>query len=144
MTTQDATTIAERLLDETQLEMFGGDKALYITRFHLPLTLETSFGARYFETEAQLCDIHDALSAHFRMIGATDRVRRVVAAEFQSEGIIHSTHESRVIQQGVLLMEPYVAFSVLRRGPDAWQVADCSYAVSDGDAHGAVLAGRGG
>lgn len=143
MTTLDATTIAERLLDETRLEMFGGSKALYVTRFHLPLTLETTSGSRYFETEADLHAIHDELCAHFKMIGATDHVRRVLAAEFRSEDIIHSTHESRVIQQGVLLNEPYVAFSVLRRGPHAWQVADCSYAMPVSDAHGAVLAGRG-
>ena len=141
MTPSDAAFIAERLLEKTRLELFGGKADLFVSRFDLPLNLETFSGTRLVETREELRTIHDDLCRHFALMGATDHVRRVVAAEFRSDDIIHSTHESRIIQQGVLLQEPYVAFSVLRRKPEGWQVADCSYAISGTEPHGAVLSG---
>ncbi|MEL7100665.1 MAG: hypothetical protein AAGM84_17705 [Pseudomonadota bacterium] len=143
MTTETAEDILLRLLYATRLEHFGGNRTRFIPCFHLPQTVETFAGAQRLETPEDVGRLHDELCHHFMLRGATDLVRRPVAAEFRSEDVIHATHEARLLQGTTQLQDPYVAFSVLRRGPQGWQVADSSYAIVDSEEHAALLAGRG-
>jgi len=133
--------IAEALLEQTRLSMFGGSFDNFVRGFRLPLRIETFDGMRVLNCEADLRAIHDTLEARFTQAGATDLIRHVVAAEFRSETMIHSTHDSRLIRHKTYLQAPMTAFSVLMETDMGWQVVDTTYAVTDTDTYGKVLTG---
>lgn len=136
-----AVQIAEQLLERTRLEMFGGAFEDFANGFCIPMRVETFDGMRMLNCEADIKAVHDSLQARFTEAGATDLIRHVVAAEFRTDTIIHSTHESRLIRHRTYLQEPMSAFSVLKLGDSGWQVADATYAVTDDDTYARVLTG---
>jgi len=136
-----ARKIAENLLEQTRLTVFGGSFDDFVRGFRLPLQIETFHGTRVLNSEADLRAVHDTLEARLAEAGATDHIRRVVAAEFRSETVIHSTHETRLIRHKTHLQEPMTTFSVLMNTGTGWQVADITYAVTNTDTYGQVLTG---
>lgn len=142
MQNTEANSIATALLQKTRLEIFGGDYDTWMASFALPQQVQTFDGERELQTLEDLKSLYYTLSAHFTRRGITDVVRHVIAAEFRSPDVIHSTHESRLMRGALLVDAPYVAYSVLRKAATGWQVADSTYAIADNDDHSKLLVGR--
>ena len=84
----------------------------------------------------------ESLSSHLLGRGITDLARRVVAAEFRTPNLIHGTHETRMVQQNVLVSS-YVTYTHLCREDGKWWVTDSSYAMGEEAEHAKLLDGRG-
>lgn len=140
-TSISAREVAEDLLRRTGDSLLAGDFEEFACHFRLPALIETFEGKSILETENDLrtvfCGAHEYYARH----NLEDLYRNCVEANYRDDDTIESTHETRLISHGVLIIPPFPVFSILRRFDRAWKIVQSSYAVSQADEfHNALMA----
>ncbi|MEO1491865.1 MAG: hypothetical protein AAFV19_06905 [Pseudomonadota bacterium] len=120
-------------MDETGRTMIDGDFDGFARHFSLPLMMETFEGKQTLDTIERLKVTFDGAYEFYTRHNVKELYRHCVDAQFRDPETIESTHESRVISHGVLIIPPFPVFSVIRRFEDCWKIIKCSYAVSEAD-----------
>lgn len=128
-----AREVAEELLACTGRCMLNGDFEGFAKYFRLPVAMETFDGKHTLETIEELKITFFGAYEFYTRHDVKDLYRNCVDAHFRDVDTIVSTHESRVISHGVLIMPPFAAFSVIRRFVEGWRIVKCSYAVNEAD-----------
>ncbi|WP_299769721.1 hypothetical protein [uncultured Tateyamaria sp.] len=121
----------------------SGDFESFAQCFSFPYDLETLEGQRQIHTRADLKTTFDAVHAHLVKHQVTIMARHCVSASFRSDNEVAATHETRLLSRGILVQQPYPAFSLLKRGADGeWRITCTSYVIVDSaELNGALQAG---
>ena len=139
--TSEAHEIVEHILGETGAALMSGDFQRMMTCFELPYEIGTFAGQRTVASEAEMRTTFDRIRAHYEARNVTDLVRRCMEAEFHDPVTIESTHETRVMSGAVQVQETYTVYSRQRLIDGRWKVGWSQYAITDVQAHIAVLSG---
>lgn len=128
---EDAVRIAEQILDLTGNALLKRDFDAMRACFSLPTIVETFEGRRILESVEDLRGAFDGVCAHYHGLAMTDLVRNVVAAQFDGDDVIRTTHECRVLSGQNLAQAPYAVYSRLERDADAWRIAESIYIIEN-------------
>ncbi len=123
--------VAEELLQRTGEALDSGDFELFCSAFAFPNIIETFDGRRVIETKETLRDVFERTREELEHASVTDVIRHCVEVKFLDEDTIYSTHETRLMQENVLIQDPFPVFSVIRRTPEGWKGVYSSYALPD-------------
>ena len=123
--------ISEELLERTGKALLSRDFDAFHLNFTMPTLVETFEGRRIIDTVEKLRDAFDGACDHYGAHRATDLVRNVLAAEFQDDVTIRSTHECRVLAGDVLSQAPFAVYSQIVVQDGRWKVAESIYVVDN-------------
>ena len=135
-----ASDVSQALLNLTGQALIEGDFDAFALVFHTPQHMATMAGPIYMETAEDMRRAFDEMHKHLQGIGATDLIRKCVAAEFKSPTRIEATHTSEVLKGGQRLNGPYPSFSVLEKIDGHWKVTGGEYALDPNDGQALALA----
>lgn len=140
-----AIKIADRLLQASGRALITGNVAAFVPLFVLPHKIETFDGISELISTEDVSATFRRVRSHMIRSGVTDMVRHVVAARFENNDVIASTHETRLVSGDTLVQEPFRVFSILWRVGDEWKLASSQYAIADcEDYNHALMAGPAG
>lgn len=126
-----AREICERQINSTAKAIFDYNFEDFEVWFALPFEFETFDAKRTIETRADLEMSFQRVHRYYRRIGATRLERRCIEAEFRDQHTLNSTHETRVMREGELLLEPYPTFVVSHLIEGRWRIVKSTYAIDD-------------
>ena len=135
-----ASDVSQALLDITGQALMKGDFDAFASVFHVPQHMATMAGSIYMETTEDMRRAFDEMHKYLQGIGATDLVRRCVAAEFKSPTRIEATHTSESLKGGQRLAGPYPGYSVLEKIDGHWKVTGSEYALEANDGQALAIA----
>ena len=127
---EHAKKIATSVLECSGSAMMRNDFSAFLGCFHIPHQIETFDGETVIRHEHELEAKFIKMRENLMKLGVTDYVRHVVAAEFQDENTISTTHETRPMSGRLLVTDPYPTYSTLQKIDGAWKVTDSKYATT--------------
>lgn len=127
---ESAREIVERLLEQTGQAILGNDFSLAEPCFKLPQDIQIFDSGVPIETVEDLKALFEGVRDHYANLGVTDLQRPCTSSAFHVADTIYATHMTYVLAGGVLVMEPYPVFSVLRREQGIWRIAHSVYAAT--------------
>ena len=133
-----AREIAERLLKETGDAIMTADFDRFAECFECPQFMDTFEGRQEVETYDDLRFIFKSVQTNLLRLGVTEMVRECLAADYQNDGTIHTTHQSRLLR-GTTLVESYPCYSILQNYAGIWKVSYSSYALGKTSTYLGVL-----
>ena len=137
-----AVEVSEHLLAVTERGIMQGQDALFIERFHLPLTVSTFEGAHVLATEADVLNVLNGVRQFIEINSVDQMVRRCISAQFHGPDQMQATHVSRYLSKGTLVGHEVTSHGFGIRINGFWKIADNQYAVKDTPALSRALLGE--
>ena len=137
-----AADIARGLLHNSAGPLISGDFESFAACFHLPQSFSTPAGIRILRTRAELREFFDDLVEYYKLQGTKLINRKLLQADFLSEGSAVCLHENRLIGSRGVLLPPVRTFSVMRKCDQHWAVSHCEHSSSDHLDYYRVLLGK--
>ena len=134
-----ALMIAEEMLERTGVALKRGDFDDFAACFAYPHAIDTFDGPRILHDEDDLLETFDAVRAYYDTIGVTEIVRTCVAASYLDDRTIETTHETRLICNGLLTRRPFPVYTIIVHQDDRWLFRSSQYAIADSDDHNSAL-----
>ena len=135
-----ASDVSQALLDVTGNALLAGDFDAFASVFHTPQHMTTMAGPIYMETTEDMQRAFDEMHKYLTSIGATDLVRKCIAAAYETPTHIDATHTSEVLRNGKRLSEPSTGFSILQKIDGNWKVTGSQYAHEANDGQAMAIA----
>ncbi|MEL6689195.1 MAG: hypothetical protein AAFP28_02645 [Pseudomonadota bacterium] len=115
------------MLDKTGEALLSRRFEDFSDSFTIPTIVETFEGRRSLDSLDELRDAFNGVCTHYQLLRATDLVRHIVAAQFDGEDTIRSTHECRVLSGTQLAQAPFAVYSKIIRQDTTWRIAESIY-----------------
>lgn len=129
-TSQTARDIVDALLLQTAKALMTDDFLLAKPCFKLPQDMQIFDAGVKIETTEDLRALFNGVRDYYASLGVTDVVRPCKHVEFHDEDTIYANHMTYLLADGVMVVEPYPVFSILRREDGVWKVAHSVYATT--------------
>jgi hypothetical protein len=123
-----ARAIYQRLLDEIGSAIVERDRGKYVDFFLLPHRLQTFETSVNIVTPAELEAYFDKLVERLSDLGVSELTRHCTIANFLDDKTIRGYHETKLINQSLVIVDDYLALSTLTDTGGAWKVSASQYA----------------
>lgn len=129
-TSESAREIVERLLAQTGKAIMTDDFSLARPCFKLPQDIQIFDNGVNIETVEDLRALFEGVRDYYASLGVTEVVRPCNQVAFHDEDTIYANHMTYLMSGGVMLVEPYPVFSIIRRDNGVWKIAHALYATT--------------
>lgn len=128
---QSAKEIYQHLLDDIGRAILEQDKDRYIGHFLLPHRLQTFERSLEITSTDVLGQYFDTLLQHIAERGVLELTRHCTLAQYVDAQTIRGYHETKLINQDMVIVEDYIALSTLTYSDARWRVSASQYAERD-------------
>lgn len=125
---ESAQQIYQRLLDEIGSAIIERDRAKYVGYFLLPHQLQTFQTSVEIVTTGELEVYFDKLVERLSDLGVSELTRHCTIANYVDEEMIRGYHETKLINQSLVIVDDYLALSTLTYAGGSWKVSASQYA----------------
>lgn len=117
-----ALRIAEDALFKTDAAIMTGSFDAFADCFLLPHAMEINGASHQIDSRAALEEMFQQFQKHLTLMRVTLLERHCISAEFVSETLISTTHETRLVCGRELVARPYPVFSELHLQEERWLI----------------------
>lgn len=128
---ETAQEIYQGLLDDIGRAIIERDKDRYIGYFLLPHRLQTFKASLNITSPHEFGQHFDKLIQHISELGVFELTRHCTLAQFVDAHTIRGYHETKLINQAMVIVEDYIALSTLTYSDGRWRVSASQYAEPD-------------
>ncbi|MCT4557164.1 MAG: hypothetical protein N4A61_03795 [Pelagimonas sp.] len=128
---QTAFDISQSLLDRTARAQMEDDFDAFFQHVTLPYSLAADGEQTIMHNRQEVQGTFDAVRAHYMSLGTTELKRMVTFALFDGPDIIHSTHETTVLGDGVPVAPSFSTYVRYKRTDQGWRIQHSQFWLSD-------------
>ena len=128
---KDAALIVDNILLHSGKGLISGQFDLFIPFFCLPYSIDAAEDTIEIRDREALRRTFDSMHRYYRQRRVNQLDRHCIAARFEDRTLAHTTHQTVMWSDGVLIHSPFVVFSVTELCSDGvWRSRFSSYAFS--------------